>query len=273
MPRLCGGSGVTATFLFSCGGPARGRPVTLARDPRLVVHLESGDEVVIVEGVAEPVAATEADVEEYERKYAFQARCRRRLVPALPRSGCWPGASRTTRAAPPASIFRRGWRNSGCVARPALGRRAASVLGRPDSHRYRGSLRPCIAHRTRATSTVPPSPPGSNPHEIGRSLPPCPPRREGLMATSALEGPHCGSEGARRRARRIGLRRSSRALQRDDRQASGGDRVLRRRSGCRRCDRIRARARAPDRGAVWAATTGAGARQRRRRASSSTSRR
>ena len=40
--------------------------------PRLVVHLESGDEVVIVEGVAEPTAATEADVAEYARKYDFR---------------------------------------------------------------------------------------------------------------------------------------------------------------------------------------------------------
>jgi hypothetical protein len=59
------------TFLFSCGARSR-KARDLARDPRLVVHLESGDEVVIVEGVAEPVAATEADVEEYERKYAYR---------------------------------------------------------------------------------------------------------------------------------------------------------------------------------------------------------
>ena len=44
----------------------------LARDPHLVVHLESGDEVVIVEGVAVPTAATESDVEEYDRKYGVK---------------------------------------------------------------------------------------------------------------------------------------------------------------------------------------------------------
>jgi hypothetical protein len=59
------------TFLFSCGARSR-KARDLTRDPRLVVHLESGDEVVIVEGVAEPVSATEADVEEYERKYAYK---------------------------------------------------------------------------------------------------------------------------------------------------------------------------------------------------------
>jgi hypothetical protein len=36
------------------------------------VHLESGDEVVIVEGAAEPAVATEDVVEEYERKYDFR---------------------------------------------------------------------------------------------------------------------------------------------------------------------------------------------------------
>ena len=36
------------------------------------MHLESGDEVVILEGVAESVAATEHDVEEYHRKYDYR---------------------------------------------------------------------------------------------------------------------------------------------------------------------------------------------------------
>jgi hypothetical protein len=58
-------------LLFSCGSGSR-KARDLARDPRLVVHLESGDDVVIVEGAAEPAAATEADVEEYERKYAYR---------------------------------------------------------------------------------------------------------------------------------------------------------------------------------------------------------
>jgi len=59
------------SFLFSCEARSR-KARDLALDPRLVLHLESGDEVVILEGVAEPVAATEADVEEYERKYAYK---------------------------------------------------------------------------------------------------------------------------------------------------------------------------------------------------------
>ena len=45
----------------------------LERDPRLVVHLESGDDVVILEGVAD--VATEgltAFVEAYDAKYAFR---------------------------------------------------------------------------------------------------------------------------------------------------------------------------------------------------------
>jgi Pyridoxamine 5'-phosphate oxidase len=59
------------SFLFSCEARSR-KARDLALDPRLVLHLESGDEVVIVEGVAAPVAATEADVEEYARKYAYK---------------------------------------------------------------------------------------------------------------------------------------------------------------------------------------------------------
>jgi len=58
-------------LLFSCGADSR-KARMLARDPHLVVHLESGDEVVIVEGVAVPTAATESDVEAYDRKYAFK---------------------------------------------------------------------------------------------------------------------------------------------------------------------------------------------------------
>jgi len=59
-------------LLFSCGRESR-KARALARDPRIVVHLESGDEVVIVEGGAEPVSATEADIDAYEAKYAFRA--------------------------------------------------------------------------------------------------------------------------------------------------------------------------------------------------------
>jgi Pyridoxamine 5'-phosphate oxidase len=58
-------------LLFSCGAQSR-KARDLARDPRLVVHLESGDEVVILEGVAERVAATDDDVEDYQRKYDYR---------------------------------------------------------------------------------------------------------------------------------------------------------------------------------------------------------
>ena len=41
----------------------------IRRDPRGAVHLESGDEVVILEGRFEEVASTPKMVSEYERKY------------------------------------------------------------------------------------------------------------------------------------------------------------------------------------------------------------
>jgi PPOX class probable F420-dependent enzyme len=44
----------------------------LMRDPRVAVHLESGDEVVIVEGVAEEVALTEPVADAYEAKYGYR---------------------------------------------------------------------------------------------------------------------------------------------------------------------------------------------------------
>jgi hypothetical protein len=58
-------------FVFSTGLESRkGRD--LAADPRVVVHLESGDEVVVLEGVVSPGEATAALVDEYESKYAFR---------------------------------------------------------------------------------------------------------------------------------------------------------------------------------------------------------
>lgn len=41
----------------------------IARDPRAVVHLESGDEVVILEGTLEPCRPTREVIEAYESKY------------------------------------------------------------------------------------------------------------------------------------------------------------------------------------------------------------
>jgi hypothetical protein len=50
------------SFVFSSGSESR-KSRNLTRDPRTVVHLESGDDVVIVEGVAERVS----DAEELRR--------------------------------------------------------------------------------------------------------------------------------------------------------------------------------------------------------------
>ncbi len=61
-------------FLFSTdAGSVKGRAIT--RSPDVLVHLESGDDVVIVEGPARPLAHTdpvvEAFVAAYEPKYDF----------------------------------------------------------------------------------------------------------------------------------------------------------------------------------------------------------
>ena len=57
--------------LFSTSPHSRkGR--NLARDPRVVVHLESGDEVVIVEGEVGRVRLEPAAADAYEEKYAFR---------------------------------------------------------------------------------------------------------------------------------------------------------------------------------------------------------
>lgn len=51
------------------------KALNLARDPRAVVHLESGDDVVIVEGVAAPMAGDdlrERYADAYEQKYNFR---------------------------------------------------------------------------------------------------------------------------------------------------------------------------------------------------------
>jgi len=58
-------------IVFSAGLTSR-KARELARDPRIVLHLESGDEVVIVEGRAESISADQAILDEYERKYAFR---------------------------------------------------------------------------------------------------------------------------------------------------------------------------------------------------------
>jgi PPOX class probable F420-dependent enzyme len=62
------------SFFFSSGSASR-KSRNLARDPRVVVHLESGDDVVVVEGPAQRV--TDADelrriAELYSAKYDFE---------------------------------------------------------------------------------------------------------------------------------------------------------------------------------------------------------
>jgi hypothetical protein len=59
-------------LVFSCGPRSR-KARELGRDPRIVVHLESGAEVVIVEGEAEAISADDAVIDAYERKYGFRA--------------------------------------------------------------------------------------------------------------------------------------------------------------------------------------------------------
>ena len=44
----------------------------LMRDPRVVVHLESGDEVVIIEGEVEEISLDERLADAYEAKYAYR---------------------------------------------------------------------------------------------------------------------------------------------------------------------------------------------------------
>jgi hypothetical protein len=58
-------------LVFSCGARSS-KARDLARDPRLVAHLESGEEVVIVEGTVEPVTAPDDLLDEYEHKYDFR---------------------------------------------------------------------------------------------------------------------------------------------------------------------------------------------------------
>lgn len=44
----------------------------LARDPRVAIHLESGDEVVIVEGRAEPLRLDDRIADTYGEKYGYR---------------------------------------------------------------------------------------------------------------------------------------------------------------------------------------------------------
>ena len=55
-------------LVFSSGARSR-KARDLAADPRLVVHLESGAEVVIVEGAAEQIEPSDELMEQYSAKY------------------------------------------------------------------------------------------------------------------------------------------------------------------------------------------------------------
>jgi pyridoxine/pyridoxamine 5'-phosphate oxidase len=57
-----------STLVFSCGAPSR-KARELAKDPSCVVHLESGAEVVIVEGEAERIDVTPELLDAYSAKY------------------------------------------------------------------------------------------------------------------------------------------------------------------------------------------------------------
>ena len=59
-----------ALWFGTSPGSRKGR--NLARDARVVVNLESGDEVVIVHGEAEVAEAGDALLDAYEEKYAYR---------------------------------------------------------------------------------------------------------------------------------------------------------------------------------------------------------
>jgi len=62
---------IDGAVVFSTSPESRkGR--NLVRDPRVAVHLESGDEVVLLEGEVERIELDERYAEAYERKYGFR---------------------------------------------------------------------------------------------------------------------------------------------------------------------------------------------------------
>ncbi|MGH3081347.1 MAG: pyridoxamine 5'-phosphate oxidase family protein [Gaiellaceae bacterium] len=59
-----------AVYFGTSPSSRKGR--NLARDPRVVVHLESGDEVVILQGEAEVKEVDESVLDAYEAKYGYR---------------------------------------------------------------------------------------------------------------------------------------------------------------------------------------------------------
>jgi len=58
-------------FVFNTGAESR-TALDLGADPRAVVHLESGDEVVVLEGAVEVVEGSSAVSDAYDAKYSFR---------------------------------------------------------------------------------------------------------------------------------------------------------------------------------------------------------
>ena len=59
-----------AVYFGTSPGSRKGQ--NLARDPRVVVHLESGDEVVILRGDGEIVEVEDSVLDAYEAKYGYR---------------------------------------------------------------------------------------------------------------------------------------------------------------------------------------------------------
>jgi hypothetical protein len=61
-----------ADGLWFSTSPQSRKGRNLVRDPRAAVHLESGDEVVVLEGEVERVTLDDSTAGAYEAKYAFR---------------------------------------------------------------------------------------------------------------------------------------------------------------------------------------------------------
>ena len=113
-------------FVFSTGTESR-KARNLAADPRIVVHLESGDEVVLLEGAAEPAEATVEVIDEYDAKYAFRPRWAATGGIASGRAARTRGASATTRRARRASTSTRHRTRARAPRRPTSGPGSAAI--------------------------------------------------------------------------------------------------------------------------------------------------
>jgi len=71
---------------FSTGADSQ-KARNMARDPRIVVHLESGDETVILEGEVQEVLADERFADLYEQKYDYRPEVGSTVYVLRPRVG------------------------------------------------------------------------------------------------------------------------------------------------------------------------------------------